>query len=65
MLNICDQQKNLPAKGNIIAYWLGGSGFIIRFDNGQTICIDPYLSDLAERLFDFGDLGAIGVQLQI
>lgn len=53
MLNICDQQKDLPAKGNMIAYWLGGSGFIIRFDNGQTVCIDPYLSDLAERLFDF------------
>ena len=58
MLNICDQREDLPVKGNIIAYWLGGSGFVIRFDNGQTVCIDPYLSDLAERLFDFKRLFA-------
>lgn len=50
-LNDIDNCK--PLKGNVNIYWLGGGGFVFKFDDGTTICIDPYLSDSVERLFGF------------
>ncbi|MBN1554778.1 MAG: MBL fold metallo-hydrolase [Phycisphaerae bacterium] len=46
-------RKDLPGKGKISIYWLGGAGFVFKFDSGLTICVDPYLSDTAERLVGF------------
>ena len=48
--NVC---KDSPQADKLIAYWLGGAGFVFKFDDNTTICIDPYLSDSAERLFGF------------
>ena len=47
-----------PAKGKFIVYWLGGSGFVFKFPSGQIVCIDPYLSDCAERLAGFKRLSS-------
>jgi len=46
-------QNDSPTENDIIIYWLGGAGFVFKFHDGSTICIDPYLSDAAERLFGF------------
>ena len=52
-LSLSESQNHSPKNKMIDIYWLGGSGFIIKFDNGVTVCIDPYLSDSVERLFGF------------
>ena len=51
--DIANIRQDAPDKGNVIVYWLGGAGFAFRFPDGEIICIDPYLSDAAERLFGF------------
>lgn len=43
-------REDMPSKGKILSYWLTGSGFVFKFDNGQIICVDPYLSDYTARL---------------
>ena len=44
---------HVPKKGKISIYWLGGAGFIIKYLDGFTVCIDPYLSDSVERICGF------------
>lgn len=39
--------------GKLAVYWLGGAGFVVKFDNNTIVCIDPYLSDSVERLYGF------------
>ncbi|MCE5200208.1 MAG: MBL fold metallo-hydrolase [Armatimonadota bacterium] len=51
--HISDIRSNVPQTGKVIIYWLGGSGFAFKFADGKVICIDPYLSDAVERLFNF------------
>lgn len=55
--NMQYELKNVRAdqtpKGKILIYWLGGYGFTVKFDNGQVVCIDPYLSDCVERIAGF------------
>jgi L-ascorbate 6-phosphate lactonase len=58
MLNLKDISTCIPKQGSVLAYWLGGSGFVFKLDDGMTICIDPYLSDSVERLFGFKRLMA-------
>lgn len=53
VLNLNESQSHTPQDAMIDIYWLGGSGFIMKFDNGVTVCVDPYLSDSVERLFGF------------
>ena len=53
MYNINEHSTRVPPKGKIAVYWLGGAGFIIKYSDGFTICVDPYLSDSVERLFGF------------
>jgi len=48
-----DLHNHTPKDAMIDIYWLGGSGFVMKFDNGVTLCVDPYLSDSVERLFGF------------
>jgi L-ascorbate 6-phosphate lactonase len=52
-LNIHNVAGHLPQNGQIDIYWLGGAGFLIKFDNGLRVCIDPYLSDSVNRLVGF------------
>lgn len=46
-------KEKIPGSRKIFVYFLGGAGFIFKFDNGKTICIDPYLSDFVERMYGF------------
>lgn len=46
-------RHDAPRPGKTMVYWLGGSGFVFKFPGGEIICVDPYLSDLVERLFGF------------
>jgi L-ascorbate 6-phosphate lactonase len=39
-----------PSPGQIGLFWLGQNGFVIKSSAGRTLAVDPYLSDLAERL---------------
>ncbi len=48
--NLENIRNDIAPAGKVIIYWLGGAGFVFKFADGQIICIDPYLSDLAERL---------------
>ena len=49
-INLENIRNDSPASGKVIIYWLGGAGFVFKFADGQIICIDPYFSDLSERL---------------
>jgi len=51
--DLAGAQQDLPPKGKVIVYWLAGAGFLFRFDDGLTFCVDPYLSDAVERLYGF------------
>jgi len=53
MLHIIDHSKILPSSDRVIIFWLGGAGFLIKYSDGFVICVDPYLSDSAERLCGF------------
>jgi L-ascorbate 6-phosphate lactonase len=39
--------------GSLALWWLGQAGFVLKTPAGRIIYLDPYLSDLAERLFGF------------
>jgi L-ascorbate 6-phosphate lactonase len=39
--------------GSLALWWLGQAGFVFKTPAGKIIYLDPYLSDLAERLFGF------------
>ena len=51
--DIVNAHKDVPADNGVIIYWLGGAGFVFKFAGGETVCIDPYLSDFAERVVGF------------
>ncbi|MHB9070980.1 MAG: MBL fold metallo-hydrolase [Sedimentisphaerales bacterium] len=53
MLHISNHSKILPSTDNVIIFWLGGAGFLIKYSGGFSVCVDPYLSDSAERLCGF------------
>ena len=40
----------LPDKGELILYWLGQAGFIVKNSQNQILVLDPYLSDAVERI---------------
>ena len=41
--------------GHVMAWWLGGSGFIFKTPAGMQVYIDPYLSNVAEDIFGAGN----------
>jgi len=43
------QRNVLP--GQVIAWWLGGAGFIFKTSHGTQLYIDPYLSDVVNEIF--------------
>ncbi len=42
-----------PSPGELAVFYLAQAGFLIKNSSGQTVCIDPYLSDCCERMFGF------------
>lgn len=42
--------EQVPA-GQLAAWWLGGSGFVLKSPGGTRIYIDPYLTDSANAIF--------------
>lgn len=42
-----------PAPGEVAVFYLAQAGFYFKSASGQTVCLDPYLSDCCERLFGF------------
>jgi L-ascorbate 6-phosphate lactonase len=40
-------------QGNLALYWLCQAGFALKSSGGQIVYIDPYLSDVVERLVGF------------
>ena len=38
-------------EGHMVAWWLGGSGFVFKTPAGTQISVDPYLSDAARAIF--------------
>src|SRR5262245_33970719 len=39
------------APGGVIAWWLGGTGFVFKTPAGTQIYIDPYLSNVVSQIF--------------
>lgn len=46
---IISQHKVSP--GTLAAWWLGGSGYVLKSPRGVVVYLDPYISDAADRLF--------------
>src|SRR4030095_10924924 len=42
--------RTVPA-GQVIAWWLGGAGFIFKTSTGTQLYVDPYLSDVVNDIF--------------
>lgn len=57
-------RQDRPADGMALVYWLGASGFAFKFASGEIVCIDPYLSDYAERMFGFRRLSLPAVNAE-
>src|SRR5438552_9935605 len=49
-LNERTRQREVPS-GQVIAWWLGGAGFIFKTSAGTQIYVDPYLSDVVNAIF--------------
>ncbi len=43
----------VPA-GQVVCWWLGGSGFVLKSSSGTQVYIDPYLSDSVQAIFGQG-----------
>ena len=42
-----------PKNGQIALFWLGQAGFLIKNSAGEILAVDPYFSDMVERLDGF------------
>ena len=42
-----------PQKGQIALFWLGQASFLIKNSLGEILALDPYLSDMVERMDGF------------
>jgi len=42
-----------PGPGDLAVFYLAQAGFYFKTAAGQTVCLDPYLSDCCERMFGF------------
>lgn len=43
--------ERVVPEGHLLAWWLGGSGFVFKTPGGTQIYVDPYLSDAARAIF--------------
>jgi hypothetical protein len=55
-------ERTVLSHDKMILYWLGGAGFVFKFEEGYIICVNPYLSDSVERLFGFRRLSIAPVK---
>jgi L-ascorbate metabolism protein UlaG (beta-lactamase superfamily) len=46
-------ERDVPS-GHLLAWWLGGSGFVFKSSAGTQVWIDPYLSDSVKGIFGIG-----------
>lgn len=44
------RQRSVPV-GQVVAWWLGGAGFIFKTSQGTQLFVDPYLSDVVNDIF--------------
>lgn len=44
-------RQRAVAPGQLIAWWLGGAGFIFKTARGTLLYVDPYLSDVVNDIF--------------
>jgi L-ascorbate 6-phosphate lactonase len=51
-MSLANIEQNVPQNA-IAIWWLGQAGFALKSAAGTTVYVDPYLSDVAERLFGF------------
>ena len=42
-----------PTTGTVALFYLGQAGFFLKYADGLTIGIDPYLGDCCEAMFGF------------
>jgi L-ascorbate metabolism protein UlaG (beta-lactamase superfamily) len=49
-MNAATDGKLAPARGQVVLWWLGQSGFGLR-GNAATLIVDPFLADHPDRLF--------------
>jgi len=42
-----------PGLGEVAVFYLAQAGFYFKTATGRTVCVDPYLGDCCERLFQF------------
>jgi L-ascorbate 6-phosphate lactonase len=45
--------SEIAGRHELLLWYLGQAGFLLKTGRGQLVAIDPYLSDAAERLFGF------------
>jgi L-ascorbate 6-phosphate lactonase len=49
---LCDRIRARDISvGQVVAWWLGGAGFIFKTSKGTQIYLDPYLSDAVNQIF--------------
>lgn len=60
--DIQNVRQDVPADNQVFIYWLCGAGFLFKFAGGQSVCIDPYLSDSVEALAGFRRLSLAPVK---
>jgi len=46
-------ESDVVPQGCLAIYWLSQAGFVFKSPSGRVVYIDPYLSDVVERLFGF------------
>src|SRR5262245_44658973 len=44
-------QTRVVPPGQVVAWWLGGAGFVFKTSAGTQLYIDPYLSDAVKNIF--------------
>lgn len=50
--------------GSLGIYWLAQAGFVFKTAAGKVVYVDPYLSDVVERLFGFKRMMACPIQAE-
>lgn len=50
-MNLVEKWNHYEVKeGELALFWLGQAGFLIKNSKGETLAVDPYLSDAVERI---------------
>jgi L-ascorbate 6-phosphate lactonase len=53
-MKLAEQIESTKLKScELAVFYLAQAGFYFKTDTGKTVCVDPYLSDCCERMFNF------------